>query len=158
MQNQLEILHTDKYEIDVFQREYMWQRKQMVELIDDRERGICSLNTMKLLILVFVTRGRDKPREVTTLCKVFLKYPTSLNCNVHLEYVTMETKILLIAAIVIAATATLGLAPALTSISMAEKPASEICVHNGNGDNKCTGGASATHCERVHGKYVCTRD
>ena len=46
MQNQLEILHTDKYEIDVFQREYMWQRKQMVELIDDRETGICSLNTI----------------------------------------------------------------------------------------------------------------
>lgn len=30
-----EILHTKKYEIDVFQREYMWQRKQMEDLIDD---------------------------------------------------------------------------------------------------------------------------
>jgi hypothetical protein len=92
------------------------------------------------------------------LWKAFVKYPASFILNVRNEYVTMETKILVIAAIVIAATATLGLAPALTSIAMADKPASEVCVHNGNGDNKCTGGASATHCERVHGKYVCTRD
>src|SRR5687768_2541954 len=30
-----QVLDKNKYEIDVFQREYMWQRKQIEDLIDD---------------------------------------------------------------------------------------------------------------------------
>ncbi len=37
-----EILQKKKYEIDVFQREYLWQRKQMEDLIDDLSRKFLS--------------------------------------------------------------------------------------------------------------------
>ena len=68
----------------------------------------------------------------------------------------MKPTTLVIVAAIIAATASIALAPALTSTAMADKPPAEVCVHNGNGDNKCTGGSSATHCERVQGKYECS--
>jgi hypothetical protein len=59
----------------------------------------------------------------------------------------------------VAVIAALGVAATAVMSPMsahADKPPAEVCVHNGNGDNKCTGGNSATHCERVHGKYECS--
>lgn len=33
--NSLRVLFTDKFEVDFYQREYVWQRKQMEDLIMD---------------------------------------------------------------------------------------------------------------------------
>jgi hypothetical protein len=68
----------------------------------------------------------------------------------------MQTKTLVIAAVIIAATAALAIAPLASNVMAA--PNGDIkCVHNGNGDDKCTGGQSTTHCEKIKGRYVCDR-
>jgi hypothetical protein len=70
----------------------------------------------------------------------------------------MQTKTLVIAAVIIAATAALAIAPSASNV-MAEPNGSTktICVHNGNGADKCTGGQSSTKvtCTKERGKYVC---
>ena len=81
----------------------------------------------------------------------------------------MKTQTLVIAAVIIAATASLALAPTFTSTAMAAKggvnpggTTTTECVHNGNGattDNACTnpsGTTQTTTCEKVHGKFTCT--
>ena len=74
----------------------------------------------------------------------------------------MNTKTLLIAAVLIAATASLALAPTFTTTALAAKggvngPGETVCFHNGNGDEvPCPdSGNSAqptTFC-KVHGKF-----
>jgi hypothetical protein len=70
----------------------------------------------------------------------------------------MQTKTLVIAAVIIAASAALAIAPSASNV-MAEPNGSThtTCVHNGNGDDKCTGGNSKTTvtCTKTQGKYVC---
>jgi hypothetical protein len=52
----------------------------------------------------------------------------------------------------------LAIAPSASNV-MAEPNGSThtTCVHNGNGDDKCTGGNSKTTvtCTKTQGKYVC---
>lgn len=71
----------------------------------------------------------------------------------------MQTKTLVIAAVIIAATAALAIAPSASNV-MAEPNGSTrtSCVHNGNGDDKCGPGNSSTEvtCTKTKGKYVCT--
>jgi hypothetical protein len=71
----------------------------------------------------------------------------------------MQTKTLVIAAVIIAATAGLAIAP-LASNAMAAREGSQTtsCVHNGNGDDRCGPGQSSTTvtCTKHHGKYTCT--
>jgi hypothetical protein len=70
----------------------------------------------------------------------------------------MQTKTLVIAAVIIAATAALAIAPSASNV-MAEPNGSthSFCVHNGNGADKCTGGKSSTTvtCTKERGKYTC---
>ena len=70
----------------------------------------------------------------------------------------METKILPIAAFIIAAVAAVAMAPLAIPNAMAAPNGSTTttCVHNGNGDDKCTGGSSTTTVTCTYGKYVCT--
>jgi hypothetical protein len=83
----------------------------------------------------------------------------------------MKTQTLVIAAVIIAATASLALAPTFTSTAMAAKggvnPGGSTeteCVHNGNGrtsDGACTnpsGTTVTTTCEKIRGKFVCTTE
>jgi hypothetical protein len=67
----------------------------------------------------------------------------------------MQTKTLVIAVVIIAATAALAIAPLAISNAMAAPNGDVRCVHNGNGADKCTGGNSATKCTKTNGKYVC---
>lgn len=69
----------------------------------------------------------------------------------------MQTKTLVIAAVIMAATAALAIAPLTISNAMAAPNGDVKCVHNGNGGDKCTGGQSTTHCTKTNGKYVCDR-
>jgi hypothetical protein len=55
----------------------------------------------------------------------------------------MKTKTLVIAAVIIAATASLALAPTFTSTALA-KQTTEVCIHNGNGEQ--------VDCNDTHGK------
>lgn len=81
----------------------------------------------------------------------------------------MRTKTIVIAAIMIAATAGLALAPTVTSDAMAAKGGvnpgggtTTTCVHNGNGATSggaCSnpsGTTQTTTCTKVHGKFTCT--
>jgi hypothetical protein len=80
----------------------------------------------------------------------------------------MKTKTLVMAAVMIAATAALALAPTITSTAMAVKPTGPPggtqCVHNGNGattEGPCknkSGTTVVTTCEKVRGKFVCTTE
>ena len=72
----------------------------------------------------------------------------------------METKTITIAAVIVAPTAAMAIAPLATLNAMAAPNGSTTttCVHNGNGADKCTGGSSTTTvtCTKEQGKYVCT--
>jgi hypothetical protein len=72
----------------------------------------------------------------------------------------METKTLVIAAVIIAATAAIALAPLATYNAMALRNGDSTtrCVHNGNGADRCGPGQSSTEvtCTKVRGKFVCT--
>ena len=72
----------------------------------------------------------------------------------------MKTKTLPIAAVIIAATAAVAIAPLVILPAMAAPNGSTTtsCVHNGNGADKCTPGSSSTTvtCTKTNGKYVCT--
>jgi hypothetical protein len=71
----------------------------------------------------------------------------------------METKTIVIAAVIVAATAAMAIAPlALTANAAPNGSTTTTCVHNGNGADKCTGGSSSTTvtCTKVNGKYVCS--
>jgi hypothetical protein len=81
----------------------------------------------------------------------------------------MKTQTLVIAAVMIAATASLALAPTFTSTAMAAKGGvnpgggtTEECVHNGNGrttTGECSnpsGTTQTTTCVKIHGKFQCT--
>jgi hypothetical protein len=72
----------------------------------------------------------------------------------------METRTLVIAAVIIAATAALSIAPlAITSANAAPNGDTQTrCVHNGNGADKCGPGSSSTEvtCVKTKGKYVCS--
>jgi hypothetical protein len=69
---------------------------------------------------------------------------------------TMENKTLIIAAVIIVATAAMAMGPLVSVVNAA--PNGDVrCVHNGNGDDKCTGGKSTTECVKTKGKYVCDR-
>jgi hypothetical protein len=83
----------------------------------------------------------------------------------------MKTKTLVMAAVMIAATAALALAPTFTPNAMAAKggvnPGGSTdteCVHNGNGrtaEGACTnpsGTTVITTCEKIRGKFVCTTE
>ena len=72
----------------------------------------------------------------------------------------METKTTLIAALIVAATTALAIAPlaAINAMAAPNGSTTTTCVHNGNGADKCTGGSSSTTvtCTKEQGKYVCT--
>jgi hypothetical protein len=81
----------------------------------------------------------------------------------------METKTLVIAAVMIAATAAFALAPLVTSSAIAARggvnpggTTSTECVHNGNGgttSGSCSnpsGTTQTTTCTKIHGKFHCT--
>jgi len=72
----------------------------------------------------------------------------------------METKTITIAAVIVAATVAMTIAPLATLNAMAAPNGSTTtsCVHNGNGADKCTPGSSSTTvtCTKVNGKYVCS--
>jgi hypothetical protein len=81
----------------------------------------------------------------------------------------METKTLVIAAVIIAATAAFALGPLVTSSAMAARGGvnpgggtTQTCVHNGNGatsDGACSnpsGTTQTTTCVKVHGKFQCS--
>ncbi len=81
----------------------------------------------------------------------------------------MKTQTLVIAAVIIAATASLALAPTFTSTAMAAKggvnpggSTTTECVHNGNdrtSEGTCSnpsGTTQTTTCTKVHGKFTCT--
>jgi hypothetical protein len=72
----------------------------------------------------------------------------------------MEMKTLVIAAVIMVATAAVSIAPLVTSNAMAAPNGSTktTCIHNGNGENKCTPGQSSTTvtCTKVKGKYECS--
>jgi hypothetical protein len=73
----------------------------------------------------------------------------------------METKTTIIAALIVAATTAMAIAPIATLNAMAAPNGSTTtCVHNGNGADKCTGGSSSTTvtCTKVNGKYVCSSE
>lgn len=70
----------------------------------------------------------------------------------------MKTKTLPIAAVIIAATAAVAVAPLVILNAMAAPNGSTTttCVH-GNGADKCTPGSSSTTvtCTKTNAKYVC---
>ena len=79
----------------------------------------------------------------------------------------MKTKTLVMASVMIAATAALALAPTFTSTAMADKggvnkgtSTTTECVHNGNGrttDGTCdnpSGTTQITECQKVRGKFT----
>jgi hypothetical protein len=72
----------------------------------------------------------------------------------------MKTRTLIIAAVIIAATSAVAIAPLATLNAMAAPNGSTTttCVHNGNGADKCTPGSSSTTvtCTKIKGKYECT--
>jgi hypothetical protein len=83
----------------------------------------------------------------------------------------MKTNTLVIAAVLIAATASLALAPTFTTTALAAKGGvnpgggtTEECVHNGNGrtsDGACdnpSGTTVTTTCVKIHGKFECTTE
>jgi hypothetical protein len=65
----------------------------------------------------------------------------------------MKTKTLVIAAIALAAT--FMVAAPLVSVVNAAPNGDEVCVHNGNGADRCTPGQSSTSCIKTKGHYVC---
>ena len=72
----------------------------------------------------------------------------------------METKTITIAAVIVAPTAAMAIAPlaALNVMAAPNGSTTTTCVHNGNGADKCTGGSSSTTvtCTKENGKYVCS--
>jgi len=72
----------------------------------------------------------------------------------------METKTIIITAVIIAATTAMAIAPLANLNAMAAPNGSTTttCVHNGNGGNNCTPGSSSTTvtCTKVNGKYQCS--
>jgi hypothetical protein len=83
--------------------------------------------------------------------KVYENYPIILIYTLHLSHFTMETKTLVIAAVIIAATAATAIAPLVTLNAMAARPGPQsFCVHNGNQriQDSCSGGSGTT--------FVCT--
>lgn len=74
----------------------------------------------------------------------------------------MKTKTLVIAAVLIAATAAVALAPSLAMQKALAAPNGDqivTCTHNGNGADRCGPGQSSTEttCTKTKGKYVCTQ-
>ena len=72
----------------------------------------------------------------------------------------METKTTIMAALIVAATTAMAIAPlaALNAMAAPNGSTTTTCVHNGNGGDKCTPGSSSTTvtCTKVNGKYVCS--
>jgi hypothetical protein len=81
----------------------------------------------------------------------------------------METRTLVMAAVMIAAAMAFAISPLVTSSAMAAKggvnpggSTTTTCTHNGNGDTSSgscsnpSGTTQTTTCTKVHGKFTCT--
>jgi len=89
---------------------------------------------MIIIFLVYINGVIQKLCHIQD--KVYEKYPRIFIYTLHLQHFTMETKTLVIAAVIVAVTATFALAP-LVSSAMALRNGGSVstttCVHNGNG-------------------------